>query len=463
MRLFLLFFSKRRSFLLEDSSDRGISQKVGGFRTVHTIRSQDFSSSNQKRGVFIGWIVVLVVVAGLVGAKTWAISFPALAAFVVGSEIARGKRPRILSNKSTELLPLAAFFAYVMLSLLWAPIVENAATKLVIMAVFAALALACKQAIGGETDANIVRLSEGLWIAYFVGVLYLAADLITTGGTGGLRSLVGLQKLMTMGAAEVTRAITPVTMLLGPSIVCVLRGIRKPLAVYLALGLVAVSTFTVSISPHETSKLAVAVWLLTIGIGYFSPKWVGRLIIVGWVTVCILVVPLAFAAHKLDLQHAAWMQLSASQRILIWHEYAERIVEAPIIGHGLDMSHVLRPEIKGLVTLPYDAKHLEPPQNLEPFYGVHPHNAYLQIWFEIGGIGAVLFMTVGLTILSQIADQARSMQPWLYATFSSVACILFSSYGLWQIWLLGLLAFVVFACTIAIRQDQVAASQPNPI
>jgi hypothetical protein len=51
----------------------------------------------------------------------------------------------------------------------------------------------------------------------------------------------------------------------------------------------------------------------------------------------------------------------------------------------------------------------------------------------------------------------------LYATAAAAAVMMFSSYGLWQIWFVGMLGFTAIACAIAIKVTSVSdAAEANP-
>ena len=67
---------------------------------------------------------------------------------------------------------------------------------------------------------------------------------------------------------------------------------------------------------------------------------------------------------------------SAGHRLLIWSFVGTRISERPALGWGLDSSRAI----------PGGKYEIRPGQARLP---LHPHNAALQIWLELGGIGAL--------------------------------------------------------------------------
>jgi O-Antigen ligase len=412
-----------------------------------SIRRYDFPNADQARGAFLGWLLIVVVVAGLVSAKTWAITFPAFAVAVVSIELLRGSSSPYSLWSQSSTLPLIAFLSYVVLRVVWVPEPQVPMIKLVGVGAFIASSIACRWALAAESDANIVRIAEGFWIALVVGLGFLAVNLLTIDDNSGLRSLVGLQKYVKIRIGEVSRAIMPVTMLMGPAALTILGGIKYPWKNYFTGLVLLAATLVVVCSPHETSKVALAFWIVTLCVALASSKWAHNMLVTTWLASCLLVLPLAVLADNAGLQHAPWLQKTARERILIWNEYANRVAQAPLLGHGFDMSGVLQPEVGGVAGLPDKAR----PGKLKPYRAPHPHNCYIQIWFELGAVGAMLFALVGLGVLKQIHGVRPRAKPLVYATTAAAMALLFSSYSLWQYWLLGLLAFVTVIVPVAIR------------
>ena len=69
--------------------------------------------------------------------------------------------------------------------------------------------------------------------------------------------------------------------------------------------------------------------------------------------------------------------------------------------------------------------------------GIHAHNLYLQVWFELGAIGAALVLLLGVTLLRAVRTLARDVRPYAYAAFSTAALVAAFGWGLWQTWLLA--------------------------
>ena len=87
-------------------------------------------------------------------------------------------------------------------------------------------------------------------------------------------------------------------------------------------------------------------------------------------------------------------KISAGHRLLIWSFAGDRIAERPLIGWGLDASRAI----------PGGDDPIRPGESWMP---LHPHNAALQLWLELGVPGAVLFALLAALALARLA--ARSM------------------------------------------------------
>ncbi len=88
--------------------------------------------------------------------------------------------------------------------------------------------------------------------------------------------------------------------------------------------------------------------------------------------------------------------------------------------------------------------------------GRHSHNHYLQIWYELGAVGAALFLLAGLVLLQKMRSMAQGIRPYAYASFVAACSIAAFGWGLWQTWLLAGYSlsaiFLIFASEVAKRR-----------
>lgn len=415
------------------------------------IRRENFPCEPQFIGAFTGWIILITAAAGMVSPKTLAFLSPItlLGILVLASPRLPAASRHFFQDNTFR--AIAAFLSLLLIGLSWSANPANGFLTIGALAALSFGSLACYNLILSETKPNIVRMAEGLWFGLLAGLIYLTWDLVAHRGSYSHLSLKILQKYIKLGEIEVTRSITPVTLLLGPALLAVMAGVRNPWQTIVSAILVALASLVVVVSPHETSKLGLVAWMAVWSLATWSVTWAHWAVVASWFSACLLVVPFAMSAYALELQKSKQVQETAQARIVIWHEYAAHVAEAPLLGHGFNMSSVIRLEVPGVAELPYVAQNRKAPANIKPFRAGHPHNVYLQVWFEFGALGAVLFFMIGLTVIQRVRELEPRQMPAIYATFMAAIAILFSSYGLWQFWFLGLFAFVTVACATSLR------------
>jgi O-antigen ligase len=91
----------------------------------------------------------------------------------------------------------------------------------------------------------------------------------------------------------------------------------------------------------------------------------------------------------------------------------------------------------------------------------HPHNVYLQIWYELGAIGVFTFAYMCLSFFSRISLLGESKRFGL-AQFAVCGAAIAPSYGFWQNWfqsaiVLSILVLVLVALGSASRLERSSA------
>ncbi len=142
---------------------------------------------------------------------------------------------------------------------------------------------------------------------------------------------------------------------------------------------------------------------------------------------------------------------SLQHRLRMWAYVAERIVDHPLRGWGLDASRW------------FDAGHIMVQDMRVELLPLHPHNGVLQVWLELGLPGAVLLAAlVGLLLLGLARySVSRAALASGVAVFASFALIAALSYGMWQSWWLAT-AWLIAAYTVVLAGDRDAAPPPGP-
>lgn len=210
------------------------------------------------------------------------------------------------------------------------------------------------------------------------------------------------------------------------------------------------SVLSIALSSSQTAQVALVISMLGFAGAVYLPRLTHSAIVGAWCIVTLFAVPLAATPFELELHRSDWMFRNARDRIKIWHYTARQIPQAPILGAGIRSTRVISKELQ---------KHLvpEPGDTTKSMrLGRHSHNHYLQIWYELGAVGAVLFLLAGLMLLRKIRFMAQSIRPYAYASFVAVCGIAAFGWGLWQTWLLAGYSlsaiFLIFAAEFVKRR-----------
>jgi len=125
-----------------------------------------------------------------------------------------------------------------------------------------------------------------------------------------------------------------------------------------------------------------------------------------------------------------------SIRMDYWSHAVDWIQLRPLRGWGLDASRMFGPGIK-----------------------LHPHNIPLQIWMELGVVGAVAAAAFWCLAFARLAGPTRSLAAGATAASAIVYLLFGLNFGVWQEWWVALGALVaVMAVANAWPQD--AAPEP---
>ncbi len=147
-------------------------------------------------------------------------------------------------------------------------------------------------------------------------------------------------------------------------------------------------------------------------------------------------------------------------RLGIWHYVSGKVLERPLLGYGYDASRRLGRKNVTLDVVLAD----EPSRRIsEPALPLHPHNAPLQIWLELGAVGVALCLALLFALSNAIV--ALRFHPLSAATATATLVSFFSisslSYGIWQKWWLATAWIAAATCVLLIREAEAVGSAAN--
>lgn len=236
------------------------------------------------------------------------------------------------------------------------------------------------------------------------------------------------EKVAIIAPDELNRGIGMLNLLAWPAVLVASReGIaRIPQVAFALLALIAIVTF---LSPHETSKAAVVLGTIVVLIFHVYPSVSRSLVVIGWLCGTLLIVPMAQTAYRANLHLAHWIPDNGRARLTIWAATSEKLQQHPWRGVGANATAAID---RANIDAETRAGHAYPWRT-----GMHPHNAYLQTWYELGVIGALLLCAMGLALLRLIFRLPDTTQPFVLGAFTSAATIAAFGYGMWQEWLMA--------------------------
>jgi O-antigen ligase len=276
------------------------------------------------------------------------------------------------------------------------------------------------------------RLSLFLVTGLIIGIVMATADFATHGELSAPFTERVYQP------ARLNQASVAFAILMAPAAALVICLGRKLLGVAFGLAVAA----TVFVLAGTAAKAALAIGLAMGLVCYVAPARFSRSAAVLSVLI-VVTAPLTFARFERLSALTATADIikqSFGHRLLIWSFAGDRIDERPLAGWGLDASRAI----------PGGSEPIEPGETWLP---LHPHNAPLQLWLELGVPGAVLFALVAT--LPWLA-LATAEWPALFTaaagaalTAGLVSCL--ATYGIWQEWWQGTLWFSLFLVLVLAR------------
>ena len=221
----------------------------------------------------------------------------------------------------------------------------------------------------------------------------------------------------------------------------------------LAVALVAAAAAVICVLVGETARMA---FLLGVVAAVLFYGWGQALTRAGAALSVMLIVgaPLLFPRLvRIDAVADAALQMNKSSlwhRLQIWSFVGDRIAEKPLFGWGLDSARAIP---GGNQRIPYGYLG----QTMLP---LHPHNAPLQLWLELGLPGALL---AGVLIAGVWLALGKVPWPRLYAAAAggslvTALVVALGSYGAWQEWFISSEFLTLFLIIVMAR----VAHHPPP-
>ncbi|WP_412774442.1 O-antigen ligase family protein [Nitrobacter sp.] len=210
--------------------------------------------------------------------------------------------------------------------------------------------------------------------------------------------------------------------------------------------LVAVAAALVFSSSSGASGIAILAALVTVALGSFHKRaavlFPFLIVLFGFATALVLG---KLDSHLLSLNIGERLAaFHANARMQIWAYYTDFFWQRPWTGFGFNAEHTLGDPVlykHYTTTIP------------QTFANLHTHNVELQILLEFGVIGAALVI---LTMCAGVARYWNDTRPeivFFMAALSAFAGATLVNFGLWEDWLLGVVAMTVILSVRLVQPD----------
>ena len=423
--------------------------------------SPDVQNSVIARAVsspmLIGGIILSGTCVSLVSARLTPVAVFAAIIALCAQRLTSDQNARALLRNEFLERSFAALLLFALASMSWSEVFGPAAPKIALAAAVCFGALAAVRCFSGLSLESRTEAAKGLVIGLLTGVGFLTIEVYSDQAIQrAVYNLLQLPRglmqperhftwtgdhLVSIRLSHINRNFAVASLLLFPAIAAALGLYGRVRGAWIAgLGSVLV-LLAVFGSKHESSKVSIVAGALILACSFASIAWVRRVLAGAWILACLAVLPVSLLAHRYDLHNATWLQSSMRHRVVIWNHTAEAALKSPVIGIGAYMTYVLGPKLNNDPAISDDGIY-------HRTLSRHAHNVFLQTWFELGAIGALLLAACGLAMLSAIGGLREAVQPFALATFATAMSMMAASYGIWQAWYLALFGLTAVACAI---------------
>ena len=365
-----------------------------------------------------------------------------------------------------DAVSIAAFLVatYVSINGLWAADQGAGFAKAALLWGLILVTIAAGTAITALDERQLRLAALGFAAGAALGAVYVLIEMLTDAGiTRALMNtfpafrpdkakhlVIRYGYIRKISLSELNQNVTIVMLSLWPAL-SVLALIADRHRRRLFLGLIFVVTaLAVVLSQHQSSQIALVLSLVAFLLAWKWRTAVIRALAGLWCLAFALVLPVDFAAYNAGWHMESWLPDSARARIILWEYTAERVLEHPWLGIGVDSTHSLNRR-----------GHVDQPQGFvfPRSSGEHAHNLFLQTWYELGLIGAVLLALAGAAIALRMLRLPNDIQPFAAASFAAFFGIAAFAWSIWQTWFMCAIGLLILYVCLAARAPREDASR----
>jgi exopolysaccharide production protein ExoQ len=227
--------------------------------------------------------------------------------------------------------------------------------------------------------------------------------------------------------------------------------------VRVAAGVLALVTATILHSDSRAALLGLLAGLAAYALARRASRF-GISLLACCLAAAVMLAPLTGVVAERVVPSSVHQTLESANsraRIEIWKRFGEAVQRAPVVGSGFGAS----PSFAETNIAQQIAAAGQIPVN-DPAVSIlwHPHNAALQVWFELGAVGTVLGMIVLMLLLTTMATFPHEVVAVSLALAAAVTAVSLVGHGAWQGWW----AAAIGAAVVWLRYDASHLSDHRP-
>jgi exopolysaccharide production protein ExoQ len=371
-------------------------------------------------------------VAAIAAAQTWVLAILGVVAILAFRAVHGQFWPK---PNGLLVVLMGLFVGWAALSSIWTINPDRAIKTAIRLALVAASLLVLIDA--ADRLDHTQRRKFGRWL---IGgtVLGLSLTGVFIASSGAVAVWFSEARLTGHELAQLNRTSSIIAMLAWP-VALIVAQIYNRYAAATVIGLSAVVLFMLAPS---TPVVAFFVGVCAFSITWFSHRLGKRFLILAFAA-AVIVIPLLGTLAPLAIEfliaNVPWPN-SEVHRLVIWQFASERIFENPLFGWGLDASRAIPGGGDDLFLFQVSDS---------PITGrampLHPHNALVQIWLELGLLGVMLVGAIFSLAVAGIPESTsnRAGPATLVATTACAFTIVQLGFGIWQGWWMASLGLIV--------------------
>ncbi|MGO4388801.1 O-antigen ligase family protein [Microvirga sp. 2YAF29] len=215
-------------------------------------------------------------------------------------------------------------------------------------------------------------------------------------------------------------------LMMTPPLVAWLLGSSRRGLLY-ALGLTALLGFTAMRSESDAAALGLIIVCLAFPLAWFFPRMTCILAALAFM-IAMAVSPLIGQISSQVITPEMHKKIAtghSKERVALWSSFGSAVREDPILGGGFGVS----PKMAETTVAS------KVPRKERKMLAIgHPHNAALQIWVELGAVGAVLALAVVFLTLRAVARHPHLVRSASLGIIAGAAPVALVGHGAWQGW-----------------------------